>query len=78
MSGCDYDGCAAPVVLRAYAAYNADEGQNVHPLHARYPAPMIRACGTHIGRLMLHDADGPMSTHQWLVVAPLQEPGVGL
>jgi len=67
---CDYDGCELPMRLRAYASYNADAGENIHPLHARYPMPMIRACQSHLGHLMLHDADGPASTFQWLVVLP--------
>ena len=65
---CDYDGCEEPNVLRAYASYNADHGENAHPLHARYPGPMIRACANHVGRLMVHDADSPTSSLQWLVV----------
>ena len=70
MARCDYDGCDDAMRFRAYASYNADDGENVHPRHARYPAPMIRACAAHIGRLMLHDADGPGSTLQWLIVLP--------
>jgi hypothetical protein len=66
---CDYDGCEQPVILRAYAAYNADSGEHVHPRHARYPAPMIRACADHVGRLMVRDADSPGSTRQWLTVS---------
>ncbi len=67
---CEYDGCEDQAIFRAYASYNADHGENAHPLHARYPAAMIRACGWHIGRLMLHDADGPNSTRQWLICLP--------
>ena len=67
-TGCDI--CGAPVVFRAYAAYNADHGENVHPLHARYPAAMIRACVEHVGEVMLDDVEPPFSTRQWLVVAP--------
>lgn len=26
MTQCDYDGCAEPMRFRAYASYNADEG----------------------------------------------------
>jgi hypothetical protein len=68
MRSCDYDGCEEPMRFRAYATYNADRGENVHPLHARYTKPMIRACDRHIGRLILHDADGMASTLQWLIV----------
>ena len=67
-TGCDI--CGAPVVFRAYAAYNADHGEHVHPLHARYPEPMIRACIEHVGEAMLDDMEPPFSTRQWLVVAP--------
>lgn len=70
MTQCDYDGCTEPMRFRAYASYNADEGDNVHPRHARYPMPMIRACPAHIGHLMLHDADCFGSTRQWLIVLP--------
>jgi hypothetical protein len=68
---CDWDGCDLPIILRAYASYNADEGENVHPRHARYPAPMIRSCAEHVGWMMTRDADAPHSTRQWLVVCPL-------
>ena len=72
MTACDYDGCDEPMRFRVYASYNADEGDNAHPRHARYPAAMIRACDRHIGRLMLHDADGSGSTRQWLIILPEQ------
>lgn len=67
-AACDADGCTGRARFRAYAAYNADKGQNVHPLHARYPAPMIRACSEHIGTLALRDGAAPGSTNQWLIV----------
>jgi len=71
---CDQTDCHARATLRAYASYNADEGQNGHPLHARYPMPMIRACPSHLGQLMHDDTDKPGSTRQWLVVIPLDGP----
>jgi len=72
MTGCDI--CGAPVVFRAYASYNADQGENAHPLHARYPAPMYRSCAEHIGEL-LRDEPGSLlpPQRQWLVVQPLNE-----
>jgi hypothetical protein len=69
MTGCDVNGCTAPIRFRLYAAYNADHGENIHPLHARYPAAMHRSCSEHIGTLALGDAASPFSTRQWLVVA---------
>jgi hypothetical protein len=62
------DACEARMTHRVYAAYNADEGENTHPLHARYPMPMFRACPAHLGTLMVNDARSSTSTRQWLVV----------
>lgn len=64
------DRCEKPVAFRAYASYNADNGANSHPLHARYPMPMIRACPQHLTELMFEDAATAASTRQWLVVHP--------
>jgi hypothetical protein len=68
MATCDVTTCTKRVAWRAYASYNADHGENVHPLHARYPGPMVRACSDHLGELMGDDTDLPGSTRQWLVV----------
>ena len=60
--------CGLPITFRIYASYNADAGENVHPLHARYPGAMYRVCERHIGELMANDAELPGSTRQWLIV----------
>jgi hypothetical protein len=65
---CDVDGCDATVEFRVYATYNADQGENVHPLHARYPGAMWRSCSEHLGALALRDDAGPLSTRQWLII----------
>jgi hypothetical protein len=78
MTTCDETTCTKRIEYRAYASYNADNGENVHPLHARYPAPMIRACAEHLCERMAADAGRPGSTLQWLVVRPTptgEEPG---
>jgi hypothetical protein len=67
---CNRNGCGSPVILRAYAAYNADNGENAHPRHARYPVAMIQACANHAGDLLLNESKTPGSTRQYLVVVP--------
>ncbi len=68
MATCDETTCTNGVAWRAYASYNADQGENVHPLHARYPGAMVRACSDHLVALMGDDTERPLSTRQWLVV----------
>ena len=68
--------CNEPVAFWAYASYNADNGENAHALHARYPMPMIRACPQHLAELMFEDTAHAASTRQWLVVLPLSPSAV--
>jgi hypothetical protein len=67
MRECDTPDCTNPATFRLYAAYNADNGENVHPLHARYPMAMHRSCMTHVAATMLSDT-GRFATGQWLVI----------
>ena len=60
--------CDALMTFRIYAAYNADEGENAHPRHARYPMAMARTCAAHLADVLARDADAPGSTQQWLIV----------
>ena len=71
---CDYDGCEQPSILLVYAAYDkAMDFDRPHQLVARYPAAMFRACANHVGRLMLHDADAPATTWQWVVAVEARQ-----
>lgn len=65
---CDADGCDEPMRFRVYASYNADQGENVHPLHARYPGAMYRSCPAHLTSLIERDVAAPLSTRQYIVV----------
>ena len=67
--GCDEPGCTEQMRFRLYASYNADQGENTHPLHARYPGVMYRSCEAHVGALASGDIAKPFSTRQWIVVA---------
>jgi hypothetical protein len=72
MVRCYWSDCRTPEwepMLRAYASYNADEGENVHPRHARYPMPIVRACPIHLGELLARESRTSGSTRQYLVVA---------
>jgi hypothetical protein len=63
---CDTPDCTTPAMFRLYAAYNADDGENAHPLHARYPIAMHRSCMTHVAATML--VPDRLATGQWLVI----------
>lgn len=65
---CDLPDCDEPMRFRVYASYNADHGENTHPLHARYPMPMYRTCDTHLSTLIERDAPTRGSTRQYIVV----------
>lgn len=67
---CDNQQCERDAQWRVYASYNADHGENVHPLHARYPMPMIRACDEHVASQMRSDYSmGDLfSTRQYIIV----------
>jgi hypothetical protein len=67
---CDWSDCDKPERARVYATYNADQGENVHALHARYPGVMFWSCEEHLVPLMIADANKSFSTRQWLVVIP--------
>lgn len=60
------DDCANEATFFAYAAYDLATN-DVHPHHARYPAPIVRACATHLASAMVNDALMPGGTRQWLV-----------
>lgn len=69
---CDYDDCDEASDFRAFACYDHPaiaELEVAHPLVARYPMPMIRACWLHLSRLMFRDMGAPGTTARWVVEA---------
>lgn len=64
------DRCTADAVWAVFAAHDSGSGLEPHPLVARYPAPMIRACADHLHAALADDIDLPASTLQW-VIRPL-------
>lgn len=65
---CDKEICSKEAMWIVYAAYDLDtRSAAVHPNLARYPAPMIRACSSHVIDLMQDDARKGASTKQWVV-----------
>lgn len=66
------DTCGGPASWLAWAAYETDttaEDGPVHPLVARYPNPMVRACSGHLVGRLWDDMAAPGSATQWVVRA---------
>jgi len=63
------DRCDNEARYLVYAAYPVGTPDDVHPRMARFPAPMIRACGPHLDAHLDADAQAPLSTYAWVVVA---------
>lgn len=62
------DNCPEPAEWIAFAAYDACGGPGLaHPHVARYAAPMIRACNTHLIGRMWFDVQLPGTTGQFVV-----------
>lgn len=66
MTKCDWGVCQTDATHTITAAYSA-EAECAHPLFATYPAPMYRACRTHLGTLIQHDSLTPGATPAYLV-----------
>lgn len=60
------DSCDKPAKWLAFAVYDVDDGA-VHPILARYPAPMIRACNEHFIGKMWWDLKQGGTTGQFVV-----------
>lgn len=74
MSECDRAGCDRPAYWLAYAAYetgieySSEVTAPTHPITARYPMPMVRACsGEHLTWELGRDAASATSTRMWVV-----------
>lgn len=67
---CDWGGCTTDATHTITACYpidwNTADG-NPHPLWRSYPAPMYRACRTHLATLMQHDSLNAGATPAYLV-----------
>lgn len=61
------DTCGNPATWLAYAAYDTVDSTAVHPLVARYPEPMARACSGHLVTRLWDDAVAGGATGAWLV-----------
>jgi hypothetical protein len=72
------DTCGGPATWLAFAAYETDTPEDgplhplaarVHPLVARYPNPMVRACSGHLVGRLWDDTAAPGSAREWVVRA---------
>lgn len=67
MTACDH--CHDPAHWLVFAAYDTDSSDRVHPHVARYPAPLARACDTHLPGAFAADLNAHAATGQWVVRA---------
>lgn len=63
---CSVGECFVTPLWRVFAAYPVDPAA-VHPMLARYPMPMFKACPAHLSMLMMADGQGPGSTGGYFV-----------
>lgn len=60
------DACDEPIAFMVYAAYDVDPS-NLHPLMARYPGAMFRACHGCLAGLMRADSRAVGTSGQYVV-----------
>lgn len=70
---CDHILCTQESVWTVYAAHDLETREStVHPLLARYPMPMARACTEHVIDLLMEDSKKLSTTAQWVIKSSLR------